>query len=160
MKSFRLLALLPALFLGACAAVLTHVVPLNPAQTFPPTQFVEVLLEKPTRAYVEIALIESHGDSEAQLLNDAREKAAAIGADAIIRVQTERIFHEPVAVYDPLFDPFYGYSRNYRRRYATPFGPDLYPGPWNGPWGAYQMVPGYYSYVLKATAVKFTAPVG
>ena len=155
-KGLSFLALLPALLLGACAGVSTHVVPLNPAQTFPPTQFVEVLLEKPARPYIEIALIESHGDSEAQLLNDAREKARAVGADAIIRVRTERLFHEPVAVYDPLFDPFY--SRNYRRRYATPFGPDLYGSPWGGPWGAYQVLPGYYSYVLKATAVKFTAP--
>jgi len=154
MKTLRLLLLLPALLLGACAGVYTQVVPLNPARVYSPTQFVEVLLEKPTRPHVEIALIESRGESEAELLNDAREKARAIGADALVRVQTERFFHEPVMVYDPWMDPFYGMG--YRRRHASPFGP------WNhlGSRGTYHMTPGYFSYVLKATAVKFTLPAG
>ena len=156
MKNPRLLVLLPALLLGACASVSTQVVPLNPAQAFAPTQFVEVLLEKPARPHVEIALIESRGESEAELLNDAREKARAVGADAIVKIQTDRLYHEPIPIYDPWFEPFYhsGYRRRHRY-HASPFAPW---SPWG--WGAYHVVPGYYSYVLKATAVKFTAPAG
>lgn len=135
------------LVLAACASVSTQVVEFKPAQKYPPTQYVEVLLEKPPRAHVEIALIESHGVSEAEMLNDARQKAGALGADAIFKLETERLYREPVAVYDPWYDPFYwGYYRH------PAFGPLTHP------WGPYRMVGGGYSYVLKAVAVKYIDP--
>jgi hypothetical protein len=142
----RILALAAALLVSACAAVTTHVVPLNPAVQYPPTQNVEVLLQKPQRPHVEIALLESHGFSEAELLNDAREKAKALGADAIVKLETERIYHPPVPVYDPWYDPFYFGFRRYR---PYPYYPD--------PWGPYHVVGGGYSYVLKSVAIKYTA---
>jgi hypothetical protein len=144
----RILTLAAALLLGACA-VTTHVVPLNSAVQYPPTQHVEVLLQKPERPHVEIALLESRGDSEAELLNAAREKAKTLGADAIVRLETQRVYHPPVAVYDPWYDPFYSGFRHFR-----PYG--YYPDPW----GPYRVVGGGYSYVLKSMAVKFTGSAG
>lgn len=144
MKTLRYLCPALTLLLAACATVSTQVVQLNPAQHYAPTQHVEVLLQKPTRPYIDIALLESRGGSEAELLNDARDKAAALGADAIVKVEIERHFHEPVAVYDPWFDPFYwGY---YRYRPFPPFP---------HPWGPYRVVGGGFSYTLKALAIKY-----
>ena len=134
--------------LAGCASVNTQVVQLDPARYYPPTQNVEVLLQKPARPHTEIALIESRGEigaSEADLLNDAREKAKALGADAIVKTELERTYHQPVPVYDPWYDPLYfGYYR-YR-----PFPP--FPQPWAGP---YRFVGGGVSYTLKAMAIKY-----
>jgi hypothetical protein len=156
MKTFGLLLCAAALALSACA-VNTRVVRLNPGQVYPPTQMVEVLLQKPDRPYVEIALLESEGLSEADLLNDAREKAKALGADAILRQTVERIYHEPTAVYDPFYDPLY--YGHYRWR-PYPF----YGSPWGPAWGPYpypyRVVGGGYTYVLKAVAIKYTVPQG
>jgi hypothetical protein len=122
-----------ALMLFACAAVDTRVVELKPGVRFPPTSAVEVLLKKPDRQYVEIALFESRGESEADLLNDAREKARQLGADAIIKIETERVYYPPAAVYDPWYDPlFFGYYR-YRPYppYASAWDPTAsLPAPW------------------------------
>ena len=146
MNTLRILICAAALSLGGCAAN-TRVVQLNPAYQFPPTQSVEILLQKPQRPYVEIALLESEGSSEADLLNDAREKAKALGADAIIRQDVERIYHQPATVYDPWYDPFYF---GYHRWRGAPFYGD--------PWGPYRVVGGGYTYVLKALAIKYGGP--
>jgi hypothetical protein len=146
MKTARCLLLSMLMTLAACATVSTEIVELKPGQKYPPTQFVEVLLQKPARAHVEIALIESRGGSEAAMLNDAREKARALGADALVKLETERLYHQPMAVYDPWYDPFYwGY-------YPHPAF-----APFPHPWGPYRVVGGGYSYVLKTLAVKYTA---
>ena len=147
MKALRLLVIAGALALAACAGTNTHVVRFNPAHEFPPTQDVEILLDKPQRPFVEIALLESQGLSEAELLNDAREKAKTLGADAIVRQELSRVFHEPVTVYDPWYDPFYF---GYRRFHPDPF--------FGAPWGPYRAVGGGYSYVLKALAIKYGGP--
>jgi hypothetical protein len=148
MNVFRSLTVIAAALLLAACTVSTKVVELKPDQKFPPTTSVEVLLQKPERPHVEIALIESTGTSEADMLNDAREKARALGADAIVRLETERIYNPPVAVYDPWYDPFfyghYGWGR--------PWVPPYY-----HPWTSYRVVGGYYSYVLKALAIRYTA---
>ena len=155
MRALRLFIVAAALALAGCAV--TRVVRLDPTQTFPPTQSVEVLLQKPQRPYVEIALLESEGASEADLLNDAREKAKGLGADAIVHQGTERVYHEPMTVYDPWYDPLY--YGHYRWR-PYPF----YGSPWGPAWGPYQysyrVVGGGYSYVVKALAIKYTAPRG
>jgi hypothetical protein len=147
MKALRTLLAATVLLLGACAGMSTRVVQLDPARQFPPTQSVEVLLQKPQRPYVEIALLESEGYSEAELLNDAREKAKTLGADAIVRQELERVYHEPVTVYDPWYDPFYfGYPR--WRPYAY----------YGSPWGPYRVVGGGYTYVLKTLAIRYSQP--
>ena len=136
-----------ALLLSACATVDTKIVELNPGQKFPPTQSVEVLLQKPERSHVEIALIESTGTSEADMLNDAREKARALGADAIVRLEAERTYNPPVAVYDPWYDPFYYSHYGWSRPWVPPY---------YHPWTSYRIVGGYYSYVLKAVAIRYS----
>jgi hypothetical protein len=144
MSTLRTILLIAPLVLAACASVTTKVVQFNPAQHYPPTYNVEVLLQKPTRPNVELALIEARGDSEADSLNEARDRAKALGADAIVQLETERIYNAPVPIYDPWYDPlFYGYYR-YR-----PFPP--YPYPWN----PYRVVGGGYTYLLKTLAIKY-----
>ena len=142
----RLLIAVALLALSACATVNTQVVELTPAQKYPPKSptEVEVLLQKPTRPYAEIALLESRGDSEAAMLNDARGKAAQLGADAIVRMETLTEYHPPMAVYDPWYDPFFW---GYPYRMYPPFYPY--------PWGSYRVVGGYNTYVLKAVAIKY-----
>jgi hypothetical protein len=155
MKTLRSILCSAALMLtAACASVSTQIVELNPTQKYPPTENVEVLLQKPTRPHTQIALIESRGTSEAELLNDAREKAKVLGADAIVKLETDRIYHEPVPVYDPWYDPFYW------PYYRRPFGPFYSPWGWGPyPWGAYpyayRYVGGYVSYVLKSAAIRY-----
>ena len=127
--------------------VRTQVVPLDPARTFAPTENVEVLLEKPKRPFVEVALIESRGEigvGEAELLLSAREKAKSVGADAIVRVDVVQYYHPPVAVYEPWGDPFYWRWSRHR-----PFPP--YPHPW----GTYRVLGGGYTQTLKALAIKY-----
>ena len=146
MSTIRSFIIAAALALAGCASVSTNIVELNPAQKYAPTVNVEVLLQKPARPHVEIALIESRGGSEAELLNDAREKARALGADAIVRLEVERIYYAPLPVYDPWFDPFWGY-------YRYPFAPL---GPYPYGWGPYRYVGGGFSYVLKTSAIRYT----
>ena len=150
MRALHVVVATLGLLVSGCETVSTQVVQYDPAVQYPPTQSVEVLLQKPTRPHVEIGLIEARGLSEVELLNTAREKARELGADAIVKVEVERIWHDPVPVYDPWYDPFYyGYYR--RRAFVPPF-----PHPWGPyPWGPYRYVGGGYTYVLKAAAIRY-----
>ena len=141
----RLTALWLPLILAGCAAVSTKIVELDPARQYPPSAAVEVLLQNPARPHVEIALLESRGDSEADMLNDARERAKALGAHAIVKTGSERHYHPPVAIYDPWPDPFWYGPTRYRHFPPYPY-----------PWGAYRMAGGGYSYVLTAVAIRYT----
>ncbi len=148
MSALRKVLPFVAALAAGCAAVTTHVVTLNPAQSFPPSRNVEILLEKPQRPYTEIALLESRGEigiPEADLLRDIRAKAEQLGADAVVRIHTEQLYQPPIALYDPWYDPFfYPY---YRR-------------PWYpvGPYADYRLVGGGYFYVVKALAIRFKPP--
>jgi hypothetical protein len=129
----------------SCATVTTEVVPLRPGLTLPPTRDVEILLEKPQRPYRELALLESRGwigDSEAQLWQDAREKARALGADALIRLELHRTVYPPVAYYDPFVTPYY-----------SPFYPSPYFFP--SPFPEYRVFPGGAAYTLKTMAISY-----
>ena len=146
MDAFRKAVVCAAALLCGCASVTTQVVHLNPAQTYPPSQNVEILLEKPHRPYTPIGLLESRGDigaSEADLLNDIRVKAQQLGADAVVKLESERLYEPPMTIYDPWYDPLF-----YRHYYWPwyPFGP---------PYGDYRLVGGGYYYVVKALAIKF-----
>lgn len=132
---------------AGCATVTTHVVRLNPAVQYPPTSSVEVLFERPSRPYVQIAMLEAEGEfgtSEVELLEDMRKRAQALGADAIVRTESERWYAPPVAVYDPWYDPFF-----YPRRYYGAFQP------YGPPYGDYSLVGGGYYYTAKAIAIKY-----
>lgn len=135
---------LVALLVAGCATVSTEIVQYKPAVQYPPGESVEVLLQKPERPHLEIALVEARGGSEAELLNTAREKARLLGAHAIVKLETERVYHEPTPVYDPWYEPFYWGA--YRWRPYPPFA---------HPWGPYRYVGGGVSYVLKASAVRY-----
>jgi hypothetical protein len=138
-----------ALLLAGCATVVTRVAMLDPAVSLAPTSRVEILLEKPQRPYREIAFLESRGiagGSEVELLEDAREKARALGADAIVRLELEHTVQPPVVVYEPLFAPFY-YGFPYRRY------PMIYPGYF----GEYRVVGGGTAYTLRTLAIRYEA---
>jgi hypothetical protein len=142
------------LLLAGCASVTTRVVELKPAQRHAPTEHVEILFAKPERPHEEIALIETRGQigaSEAELLEQAREQARAVGAHALVKLETERNYHPPLAVYDPWYDPFWGFPR-YRLYPYRPYPPYIHP------WGAHRVVPGGYSYTLKAVAIRYPDP--
>ena len=136
MIASRVLLAIAVLALAACETVSTRVVELNPAQKYTPTKHVDVFLQKPDRPHAEIALIESRGQSEAEMLNDARDKAQQLGADAIVRTQTHTEYRPPYAVYDPWYDPWFW---GYRYRPWSPFYPH--------PWGSYRVVGGYHTYL-------------
>ena len=138
--------------LSGCAAVSTRVVPLDLSLTLAPTERVEILLEKPRRPYTQLALLESRGiagGSESELLEDAREKARTLGADAIVRLELEKTVLPPVVVYDPPFAPFYyGYPF---RRYPH-FHPPYF--------GEYRVLGGGTVYTLKTLAIKYETQPG
>lgn len=146
MTRLALLLLFAALMTG-CAAVTTRVVRLNPAVQYPPTSNVEVLFELPSRPYVQIAMLEAEGEfgtGEIELLEDMRNRARELGADAIVRTASERWYAPPVAVYDPWYDPFF-----YPHRYYGGFRP------YGPPYGDYRLVGGGYYYTAKAMAIKY-----
>jgi hypothetical protein len=142
--------------LAACASVATHVTVFDPARQYAPTQNVVVLLDYPPRPHVKIALIEVQGmpgGSEAELIEDARKKAQALGADAIVRVEVTSVYQPPVRVYDPWYsDPFYS-------RYLYPdrlfFRYPYFYGPY--PYGDYHWIGGGNVQTLKAVAIKYAA---
>ena len=139
------LAAAAAFLVTGCATVSTDVVPLGSGPRLAPSQSVEILLEKPQRPYREIALLESRGmvgDSEAALWQDAREKARALGADALIRLEVDKTVQPPTVIYDPFFSPFY--SPYYMHDYFFP------------PYFAeYHVIPGGAVYTLKTVAIKY-----
>lgn len=104
-----LVAVLAALSATGCASVSTRVVELDPTLKLPPSQRVEILFEKPQRPFRQIALIESRGitDGEAELLEQARSKARAMGADAIVRIEVEKTQRPPIVIHDPPYSPFH-----------------------------------------------------
>ena len=151
---FRLVVAAAAL--AGCASVTTQVTVFDPAYRYAPTQNVVVLLDYPARPHIKIALIEAQGTaggSESELLEDARKKAQALGADAIVRLEVVSVYQPPVRVYDPWYgDPFYW-------RYGYPYLPFYaYPSPY-GPfpfYGDYRSVGGGNVQTLKAVAIKYT----
>jgi len=154
-SGFGLACTLLAAALGGCASVATRVTLLDPAQKFAPTERVAILLEYPPQPHLKIALIEAQGmvgGSESELFEDARKKAQALGADAIVRMEVTSVYREPVKVYDPWYgNPFYSrYRYPYRPFYMFPyaFGP-YYPS------SEYRWVGGGNVRTLKAIAIKF-----
>ena len=155
----RLAIALTIAALAGCASVATQVTLLDPARQYAPTQNVAILFDFPPQPYVKIALIEAQGTvggSESELLEDARKKAQALGADAVVRLEVISVYQPPVRVYDPWYgDPFYW---RYRYPYRSPY---LYPyayGPY--PYGEYRWIGGGNVQTLKAVAIKYAAADG
>ena len=144
-----------AIAAAGCAAVSTDITVLDPAQKFPPTENVAILFDYPPQPYVKIALIEARGGvggSESALLDEARKRARALGADAVVRLEVTAAYHPPVRVYDPayanMFYPYYRYP--YRSFYYPPYS--YAPFPYDG----YRWVGGGDVQTLKAVAIRYT----
>ncbi len=151
------LALLGAALAG-CASVATQVTLLDPARHYEPTQNVAILLDFPPQPHVKIALIEAQGTvggSEAELLEDARKKAQALGADAVVRLEVISVYQPPARAYDPWYgNPFYSryrYPYAYRSLYMNPYAFGPYP------YNDYRWVGGGNVQTLKAVAIKYAA---
>ncbi|MEO7727185.1 MAG: hypothetical protein ABIS45_08020 [Burkholderiales bacterium] len=129
---------------------------LDPAQKIAPaTENVVILLEYPARAYTKIALIEAQGGvggSEPPLLEVARKRAQALGADALVRIEVTAEYQPPVRVWDP------AYTNTFYPRYRYPYRALNYPPyaltPF--PYDSYRWVGGGNVQTLKAVAIKFT----
>jgi hypothetical protein len=144
------LASLVTLLCG-CAAT-TSIVLLDPAKHYPPSASVEILLKPPERPYVEIAKLESQGligEPEPALLENARAKAAEIGADALIVVETSSVYqlsvivHEPWPPYLPWYqDRWHGYRYWY---FPPPFAYSAEP----------LTLPGGNAYTVRSIAIKY-----
>ena len=157
MRNLLAITLVAAAVVG-CASVDTRVTVLDPAQQYAPSQNAVILLDYPSQPYVRIALIESQGTiggSETELLEDARRKAQALGADAIVRLEVISTYQPPLQVYDPWYGkPFYP-----RYRYGYAYWPP-YMGPYpHGPYAYsdYRWVGGGNWQMLKAVAIKYAA---
>jgi hypothetical protein len=150
----RVCALAVALAAGGCASVSTQVTVLEPAQKFAPTQNIPILMDYPARAHAKIALIEVEGTiggGEGTLLEEARKRAQALGADAVVRTDFSGVYYPPVKVYDPWYgDPFYWHFRYSHRPYY--FYPPGY-GPY--PYGEYRWIGGGTAPTLKAMAIRY-----
>ncbi|MBF0625328.1 MAG: hypothetical protein HQL82_11050 [Magnetococcales bacterium] len=88
-KAFAsLLALLLLVSCATSAQIVTNVALVNPGERLPPQKVVAAFTQPPTRAYREIAQLETMAAEEVlssvSLVEHMRAKAAQIGADAIV----------------------------------------------------------------------------
>jgi hypothetical protein len=149
-----------ALTLAGCATVTTQVTVLDPSKPVAiASGTVEILLAEPARPHEKLALLESRGpigEPEGSLLEDIREKARALGADAVIRTETTPVWHEPVTFVEP-WPPLMAWRG---RRFASPFfydplwGSHLYGRSTFG-WPRASTWPGGFSYTVKAVAIRY-----
>lgn len=89
----RWLALFAAAVATACAAPQPDVVRAPGAPVYAPTLTVDMLDAPPARPYAEIGVIDAPGEPGAlrtQVLAQIREKARALGADAVILTDQSR----------------------------------------------------------------------
>lgn len=95
MNPFRHVSLVALAYaLAGCAANELAVTRPANAPTYAPTQVVEMLDRPPTRPYTEIGVIDAPGEPGAlrtQVIAQIRDKAAALGADAVILQDVSRV---------------------------------------------------------------------
>lgn len=152
-------------YLLCCACTSVDTILLT-SDTFAPKKSadeVAVLEQNPTRPHREIAELRigdgwlSFGSLQHKILN----KAAALGADAVVFAKPETVTQHEVA-YEPLYDPW-GYNSPY---YGTPWGygglggnggPYGSWGPWGGGYSGSVAVPyDEVTRLLKGTAIRYT----
>ncbi len=146
------LALLALMLLAAGCSTMTSVVLLDPTKQYPPTQAVIILLKPPAEPYIEIAKLESRGivgEPETALLEDAREKAAKLGADAIIVTETSSVYQPPVIFYDP-WPPYLPWYQDRWHGYRYWYFPPPFPYPLEP-----MTFPGGNAYTVRALAIKY-----
>ena len=89
LMSLNILTIILLLFSGC---VQGHVTLLEPSESYPPSVNLEILKEKPKRAYKPIAVVRAVGQpnsTDSELLAVLQEKAKSIGADAILVLSKE-----------------------------------------------------------------------
>jgi hypothetical protein len=72
--------------------------------SYPPTQNVQILTQVPTRPFKQIAMLEARGPVNTpitDLLESMKQKAAAIGADAVIPTQDASTRQQQGLMYNP-----------------------------------------------------------
>lgn len=146
-----LVCLVLAVVLSGCASVSTHVAVLDPSRRFEPTQNVIVLLRPPERPFVEIAKLESRGaigEPETALIEDAREKAKALGAHALVTLETLTHYQPPIAVWEPWPPGYPWYRDRFSRMHFWPYGPGF-------PFGEERVLPGGNVLTLRSVAIRF-----
>ena len=77
------------------------VILLDPSKSYPPTTNVELLLTEPTRPYEIIAIINATGsiyNTEAQIMETARNKAGEVGANALYIADNQQRYQAPQQV--------------------------------------------------------------
>ena len=89
----------------------------------------------------------------AAVLEEARKRAQALGADAVVRLEVQEIYQPPVRVYDPAYPSMF--SSRYRYPYRSFYGPPYAFAPY--PYDSYRWIGGGNVQSLKAVAIKFTA---
>jgi hypothetical protein len=146
----RILFLTLALALAGCGTT-TSVVRLDPKAQYAPSESVQILLKAPEKPYVEIAKLESRGvigETEPSVLEDARERARVLGADALIVLDVDRNYQPPVVTYDPWppFLPWY-YDRWHGRYWP-------YPSPFLYGWDTHTF-PGGTVYTVRSLAIRY-----
>ena len=88
--------------LTGCAA--TSAVMLEGGATYPPTQNVQIITQTPNRPFKEIAILETRGPVNSpmpSLLENMKQKAAAIGADAVIPAEDLSMNQQQGLMYNP-----------------------------------------------------------
>lgn len=102
MKITNISMLLITLIIAGCAT--TSAVMLESGVSYPPTENVQILTETPKRAFKQIAMLEARGPVNTpitDLLESMRQKAAAIGADAVIPTENASTQTQPGLMYNP-----------------------------------------------------------
>ena len=102
MTRTRAVFLLVALVLSGCAT--TSAVMLESGVSYPPTQNVQILPQVSTRPFKQIAMLEARGPVNTpitDLLESMKQKAAAIGADAVIPTQDGSTRQQQGLMYNP-----------------------------------------------------------
>lgn len=95
-------AFLAGAVLAGCAH--TSAVMLEGGVVYPPTKSVLILTEVPSRPYKQIAMLEARGPvgtPMTDLLESMRQKAAEIGADAVLPTQDASTQHQTGLLYNP-----------------------------------------------------------
>jgi hypothetical protein len=102
MRTTYLLALLLMLIIAGCTS--TSAVMLEGGVNYPPTKNVQILTQPPTRPFKQIAILETSGDvgtPMTDLLKNMRQKAANIGADAVIPTKNVSRQTKTGVIYNP-----------------------------------------------------------
>jgi hypothetical protein len=102
MKRARAVSLLAVLVLSGCAT--TSAVMLEGAHSYPSTNNVQILTEPPNRPFKQIAMLEATGPvgtSMPDLLASMKQKAAEVGADAVIPTENASFQQQSGIMYNP-----------------------------------------------------------